>query len=284
MRSRLGFGAVAVGFAVVLAGCSSGSDSATGTTPSPTAASLSMPASSSSTSASTSRTSSASSSASTRPSVSSSRGSATAGESDFDLAAAEAYCRQVGGTVQPRQAYWGTNADQTDWLALAGTTSMCRFQTDDEAKSRIYVDLATLASKEPTLAALAYQSKVPMPSVTGGANPATSYCSKELGGSSTFGTVGAAGGGWVAQDDPDDVVVALCVFPDQSFIDEWGLAYHSNGEIRGKDLSTVMQYQTGTLPPVYAAAETPGGSGSEVSTPSGLGASSSASTPATPTS
>jgi len=203
------------------------------------------------------------------------------GGSDFDLEAAEAYCAEVGGTVQPRQAYWGTNADQADWLALAGTASMCRFQTDDEAKSRIYVDLATLASKEPTLAGLAYQSKVPMPSVTGGANPATSYCSKELGGSSTFGAVGAAGGGWVAMDDPDDVVVALCVFPDQSFIDEWGLAYHSNGEIRGKDLATVMQYQTADLPPVFSSAGAVQSSGTAVA-PSGVGSSSP--TAVTPTS
>ena len=160
--------------------------------------------------------------------------------------------------MQPRQAYWGTNGDEADWLALGGSTEMCRFQTDDEAKSRIYVDLVTLTSKEPTLAGLAYLAQVPMPSVTGGANPATGYCSKELGGSSTFGAIGAAGGGWVAKDDPDDVVVALCVFPDQSFIDEWGLAYHSNGEIRGKDLTTVMQYQTAELPPVFPREPTAG--------------------------
>src|SRR4051812_6131513 len=186
MRSRLVLGAVAVGFAAVLAGCSSGSETTASTTAASSSASLTTTASSSSVSASPSRTSSASPSTSTRPTASSSRGSATAAGSDFDLAAAEAYCVQVGGMVQPRQAYWGTNADQADWLALASTASMCRFQTDDEAKSRIYVDLATLASKEPTLAGLAYQAKVPMPSVTGGANPATSYCSKELGGSSTF--------------------------------------------------------------------------------------------------
>jgi putative hemolysin len=133
------------------------------------------------------------------------------------------------------------------------------------------------------LAGLAYQSKVPMPSVTGGANPATSYCTKKLGGSSTFGAVGAAGGGWVAMDDPDDVVVALCVFPDQSFIDEWGLAYHSNGEIRGIDLATVMQYQTADLPPVYPSTGAVGSSGTAVA-PSGVGSGSSAPTAVTPTS
>jgi hypothetical protein len=99
---------------------------------------------------------------------------------------------------------------------------------------------------------LAYLSKVPLPAGAGGANPATGYCSKELGGSSTFGAIGASGGGWVARDDPDDVVVSLCGFPDLSFIDDWGLAYHSDGSIRGTDL-TAMQYQPGAnLPPVYA--------------------------------
>ena len=155
--------------------------------------------------------------------------------------------------MQTRAAYWGTNSDEAGWLALAGSTTMCRFQSDDQ--SRIYVDLTTLSSTEPTLAALAYLSKVPMPAATGGANPATGYCSQELGGSSTFGAIGVAGGGWVAKDDPDDVVVSLCVFPDLSFIDEWGLAYHSAGDIRGEDLATVMKYQPGgQLPPVFPTA------------------------------
>jgi putative hemolysin len=133
---------------------------------------------------------------------------------------------------------------------------MCRFQADDEAQSRIYVDLNTLGSTEPTLAGLAYLSKVPMPSTAGGANPATGYCSDELNGSSSFGGAGAAGGGWVAQSDPDDVVVSLCVFPDGSFIDEWGLAYHSAGEIRGEDLATVIRYQpSGPLPAVFPGSQ-----------------------------
>lgn len=163
----------------------------------------------------------------------------------------EQYCEQSGGQVQGRTPYWNTNSDQSQWLALAGSATMCRFQADDEAKSRIYVDLTTLSSTEPTLAGLAYLSKVPMPSGAGGGNPATLYCSKELNASSSFGG-GAAGGGWVELTDPDDVVVSLCVFPDGSFIDEWGLAYHSAGDVRGKDLTTVMKYQpSGALPPVF---------------------------------
>ena len=59
----------------------------------------------------------------------------------------------------------------------------------------------------------------------------------------------------VAKDDPDDVVVALCVFPDLSFIDEWGLGYHSDGTIRGTDLSTAMEYKPALLPPVFPTAD-----------------------------
>lgn len=243
---------IACGAVLALAGCSSNSsDSSTSSSAVPSTG-VPSAGSSAATAASTSAPSSTRVTTSTPASsgASSSTGSAA---SDADDAAA-AYCVQVGGEVEPRAAYWGTNGDQADWLALAGATDVCRFQTNDEAKSRIYVDLTTLYSPQPTLAALAYLSKVPMPSVTGGANPATGYCSKELGGSSTFGAVGASGGGWVDKTDPDDIVVSLCVFPDQSFIDEWGLAYHSNGEIRGKDLTTVMKYQPGTdLPPVYPA-------------------------------
>jgi putative hemolysin len=167
----------------------------------------------------------------------------------------EQYCEQSGGQVQGRQPFWNTNGDQAQWLALAGSATMCRFQADDEAKSRIYVDLTTLSSTEPTLAGLAYLSKVPMPSSTGGGNPATAYCSTELNASSSIGG-GAAGGGWVNTTDPDDVVVSLCVFPDGSFVDEWGLAYHSAGDVRGKDLATVMKYQpSGALPPVFPTAQ-----------------------------
>jgi len=177
----------------------------------------------------------------------------TTGAAAESTAELEQYCQQSGGQVQTRRPFWNTNGDQSQWLALAGTATMCRFQADDEAQSRIYVDLTTLSSTDPTLAGLAYLAKVPMPPSSGGANPATGYCGNELRGSSTFGGAGAAGGGWVAQADPDDVVVSLCVFPDGSYIDEWGLAYHSAGDVRGKDLTSVMRYRpAGTLPPVFS--------------------------------
>ena len=228
---------IAAGAAVLLVGCGSGGTSASTTSSSPATAgsATSTPSASSATPSPSSGSASASGSAGSAPSE----------------AAMEQYCEQSGGQVQGRDPYWNTNSDQSQWLALAGSATMCRFQADDEAKSRIYVDLTTLSSTEPPLAGLAYLSKVPMPSGVGGGNPATLYCSKELSASSSFGG-GAAGGGWVELTDPDDVVVSLCVFPDGSFIDEWGLAYHSAGDVRGKDLTTVMKYQpSGALPPVF---------------------------------
>ncbi len=61
-----------------------------------------------------------------------------------------------------------------------------------------------------------------------------------------------SGGGWVDTADTDVPVVAMCVFPDGSMIDEWGLAYHSDGTIRGTDLAQQFVYQpTDGLPPIF---------------------------------
>ena len=49
------------------------------------------------------------------------------------------------------------------------------------------------------------------------------------------------GGGWVLNTDYNDVLEA-CIFPDLSSIDSWGLAYHSEGIIRGKDPAKVLRY------------------------------------------
>ena len=50
------------------------------------------------------------------------------------------------------------------------------------------------------------------------------------------------------QDDPDGKVVNLYVFPDLSFIDEWGITYYACGVVRGIDLATVMAYQPWATP------------------------------------
>jgi len=165
--------------AVLLVGCGSGgtTSATTGTTPS-AATSGGTSAGSGSASSAAPASGSASSSARTTPSGSASPSTAPS------VAAMEQYCQQSGGQVQTRTPSWNTNSDQAQWLALGGSSAMCRFQADDEAKSRIYVDLITLSSTEPTLAGLAYLSKVPMPSANGGANPATVYCSTELNASS----------------------------------------------------------------------------------------------------
>jgi putative hemolysin len=181
---------------------------------------------------------------------------ATAGQSpsavpngDDDLAAARDYCTSSGGEVQTREATWDTNADPSAWVDLGRSIELCRFQADDEAQSRIYVDLLTLWSESPSLAAGAYLAKVPMDVDASQGNPASLYCD-DLGGSSQFGS-GAAGGGWVNTDDPVDQVVAMCVFPDGSMIDEWGIAYISAGEVRGADLSSLFRSATETYPPFF---------------------------------
>ena len=163
---------------------------------------------------------------------------------------AEQYCVAEGGEVQSRQPTFGTNGPESSWVSLGDVVPVCRFQAADADSSRIYVDLVTLYSEQPTLAALAYLAKKPLPAA-GGANPAAVGCTA-LGGTTSYGTSSAAGGGLVATDDPDDVVVTACTFADGSFIDEWGIAYYSDGTVRGKDLADVFRFDTKNLPPVFS--------------------------------
>jgi hypothetical protein len=131
-------------------------------------------------------------------------------------------------------------------LADAGAskgTNSCQFTAKDS--SQINVLLSTLFTKQPSLAALAYYAQVQPGNCNG--NPASCYCTL-LGGSDLFGGINAAGGGWVLESDPNDVL-ETCIFPDLSSIDSWGLAYHSQNIIRGKDLAKVLRY-----PDPYAAA------------------------------
>ena len=170
----------------------------------------------------------------------------------FDVAAARQYCTDKKGVVQTRYAVWGTNNDPSTWVHLPGVAEMCMFQTlNDEAKSKIVVDLMSLYSDGPTLASMAYLSKVPPPPFTG-ANPATVNCAA-LDGSSQFGNT-LGGGGWVEQGaTSSDDVVNLCVFPDGSFIDDWGITYYAGGVVRGIDLKAVFRYQPTTLPAMFQA-------------------------------
>ena len=54
-----------------------------------------------------------------------------------------------------------------------------------------------------------------------------------------------------APDSPVDQVVALCVFPDESAIDEWGIAYMSEGTVRGADLSALFRVDPADTPPIF---------------------------------
>ena len=145
------------------------------------------------------------------------------------------YCVKHGGVVQTRIPEYGTNGGNP--LVLSGPQQFCQF-TKEKDGSQINVLLTTLTTKEPTLAALAYYAQEEIGSCQG--NPGSCYCS-QLGGTDLFGGINAAGGGWVLDSNPEDVLEA-CIFPDMSSIDSWGLAYHSADIVRGKDLSKVLRY------------------------------------------
>ena len=147
------------------------------------------------------------------------------------------YCTSTGGAVETRVPVYGTNNSQQDWLKLAGRQDFCRYTAADD--SNIHLNLETLFTPLPTLAALAYYAETAW-NGQGEGNPASLYCT-QLGGSDLFGGINAAGGGWVELKTVDEVLEA-CIFPDNSTIDSWGLFYNSDGIIRGIDLSTVLQY------------------------------------------
>jgi len=161
-----------------------------------------------------------------------------------DEAAAAAYCTSKGGAVQRRIPVFGTNNPSSQWLVLSGSADFCVWTANDSAQSRIYTLLTTLYTTMPTLAALAYESKIPEPKSCqniGGANPSSCYCTY-LGGSDQFGGANLAGGAWVFKGKTPDVALQTCIFPDLSSIDSWGLFYHSAGIIRGIDLNKVLRY------------------------------------------
>jgi putative hemolysin len=152
--------------------------------------------------------------------------------------APEAYCTSTGGVVENRIPVYNTNGPIVDWLKLAGTQEFCQYTSSSDG-SRIHLSLHTLYTTQPSLAALAYYAETAW-NGQGEGNPASLYCT-QLGGSDLFGGINAAGGGWVTKHSFDQVLEA-CIFPDNSTIDSWGLFYHSDGIIRGIDLSTVLKY------------------------------------------
>jgi len=167
--------------------------------------------------------------------------------------AARQYCTDKGGMLVDRVAVWNTNADPAAQLPLAGKMTFCEFESGTgQATNRIAVDLTTLSSKEPTLAAIAYLSKIgPVVPPDPGQNPGAYDCDAGLGGAGTFGTT-AAGGGWVAASQPVFKVMNMCFFADGSAIDEFGIFYYANDAVRGADLAPLFAYQPGNkLPAVF---------------------------------
>jgi hypothetical protein len=156
---------------------------------------------------------------------------------DAEDASAATYCRKTGGLVETRRAVYGSNGSQL--LFLAGKRTFCQYTKKSDG-SRIHILLSTLYTTKPTLAALAYILKPPPVGSCNG-NPASCYCS-QLGGSDQFGGENGAGGGWYKKNGIDQTLEA-CIFPDESSIDSWGLAYHAHGIIRGIDLKKVMRYK-----------------------------------------
>jgi hypothetical protein len=153
-----------------------------------------------------------------------------------------------------RVATWNTNADPAQRLGLAGRVTFCEFESDEETPSRIAVDLVTLYSERPTIAAIAYLSDVDVTTPDQPSqNPAEFSCTVDYAGSAAFGNT-AVVGGWVNSDEPVFEIMNMCVFADLSAIDTFGLWYHANGSIRGRDLSEVMRYQPGRrLPAMFEA-------------------------------
>jgi putative hemolysin len=158
-----------------------------------------------------------------------------------DVVSAKDYCVKKGGEVDVRSPYFNTNADENSWFRLSGDRGFCKF-TSKKDGSRIFVELSTLYTEKPSLAALAYYAEVPYNGQCNG-NPASCYCS-QLGGTDLFGGINLNGGGWVKKSDPVDTVLEACIFPDMSTIDSWGLTYHQfGGIIRGKNLAKVLRYK-----------------------------------------
>jgi putative hemolysin len=156
---------------------------------------------------------------------------------------AAAYCKSKGGVVQMR--FPGFGQDAASATAFAGSARFCVFTSSSDGSS-ISVDLATLYTTKPTLAALAYLQKPPAGESGGSANPASVYCAK-LGGAEI------PGGGWMSKADSGNPVLQVCVFPDRSMIDSFGLFYHTGGTIRGADLAPILRYKGQSAPPVFTS-------------------------------
>jgi putative hemolysin len=165
------------------------------------------------------------------------------------LQPASDFCLIQSGVLVERFPFVGTNTSTP--VRLDGSRWFCEFtggEGADPPTSRISIGLSTLYADAPTLAAIAYLSKPPVPEVVNSSSLAVDYCAR-LGGSSQFGSDPEAGGGWASDiSNPNATAIGVCVFPDGSAIDDWGLTYHAQGTIRGADLTQYLKSHSGDLP------------------------------------
>ena len=100
---------------------------------------------------------------------------------------------------------WDHTVHSAGWLLkLAVPRAFCQFTSKDGFT--IGALLETLASEQPTLAALACYATLKYDGSTCKGSPGSCYCS-QLGGTDLFGGVDTAGGGWVLKADSNDVLV-----------------------------------------------------------------------------
>jgi len=165
------------------------------------------------------------------------------------LQSAGDYCLMTDGILIERFPFAGIGMGEA--LRLDGSRWFCEYTGSPEAEppsSRISISLTTLYSETPTLATLAYLVRPSIPDTVDTPDLATWYCAY-LGGSSDFGGNSGGGGGWASDPaNPEATVIGICVFPDGSAIDNWGLAYHAQGVIRGANLAPLIRYQPGVIP------------------------------------
>lgn len=160
------------------------------------------------------------------------------------LQSAADYCLMQEGVVVERFPFLGTNTAVP--IRLSGSDWFCELTGSPEAEpptSRISILLSTMYTTEPTLATMAYLAQVPVGQFDQSEGLATAYCDY-LGGSSKFGLDEDLAGGWASNlDSPETTSIGICIFPDGSAIDDWGLTYNADGIIRGADLSKLIRYQ-----------------------------------------
>ena len=165
------------------------------------------------------------------------------------LQPASDFCLIQSGALVERFPFVGTNTSTP--VRLNGSRWFCEFtggEGADPPTSRISIGLSTLYAEAPTLAAIAYLSSPPIPEIADSSSVAVDYCAG-LGGSSQFGPDAEIGGGWASDTtNPNETAIGICVFPDGSAIDDWGLTYHAQGTIRGADLTPLLAHRSGDLP------------------------------------